>query len=319
MTKDNRNKPKLGVSACLLGKAVRHDGGHKRARFVTDKLAEYFEFVSVCPEVAIGLGTPRPAMHLVGKPAAPELIEIGHPENNYTQAMETFAEHIYQTELEEICGYILKSKSPSCGMERVRVYHDNGIAHAATTAGIYAAKLMAFNPSLPLEEEGRLNDAVLRENFLERVYVYQRWQQMVASGLSMQKLIDFHTRHKMILMSRSSDALYQLGRMLGENKQPVDDLAAEYFTNLMQILKKKATHKSHVNVLMHIMGYLKKSISAQEKQEMLAVLTSYRKGYVPLVAPLTLLKHHFNTHPDDYITNQYYLDPYPEALMLRNI
>lgn len=314
-----QEKIQIGISSCLLGNQVRHDGGHKNSKYITEILTEFFEFVPVCPEVAIGLGTPRPAMHLEGDLSEQRLIVIKEPEKDYTHDMVSFSEKKAQS-LTDISGYILKSKSPSCGMERIRIYKEKQNALNETTSGLYARALMKHQPLLPLEEEGRLHDPILRENFFERVYVYQRWQNLASSEMSMAKLVDFHTRHKFNLMSRGASSLYALGRIIANaERHPVETVADEYIRGVMSLLKNRARRSQQTNVMLHLFGYLKKSIDSQTKANTLEVIETYRKGYTPLVAPLTLLKHLFQEYPHPYIEKQHYLEPYPEELMLRNI
>jgi uncharacterized protein YbgA (DUF1722 family)/uncharacterized protein YbbK (DUF523 family) len=304
----------VGISSCLLGQNVRFDGGHKRDPYITGTLSEYFEFHPFCPEVEIGMGTPRSAIHLVRIDDAIHCVGIKDPEWDVTERLRNRAEH--QKDLHaDLCGYILKKDSPSCGMERVKVYsggqpHKDGI-------GIYAQEMMSNNPLLPVEEEGRLGDPGLRENFIQRVYVLYRWKLMLAEGLTPGSLTHFHARHKLIIMSH--DDYRDLGQLLaGLNKANLAPVAEQYISQLMTTLKKIASRKNHVNVLQHIQGYLKKALSADDKTELCEVIEQYRNGYVPLIVPLTLLKHHFRKAPDPYIEESYYMSPYPQELQLLN-
>lgn len=304
----------VGISSCLLGQNVRFDGGHKLDPYITGTLSEYFEFHPFCPEVEIGLGTPRPAIHLVRIDNAIHCVGIKDPELDVTERLRNRATH--QKDLHaDLCGYILKKDSPSCGMERVKVYagsqpHKDGV-------GIYAQEVMRNNPLLPVEEEGRLGDPGLRENFIQRVYVLYRWKLMLAEGLTISSLTHFHARHKLIIMSY--DDYRDLGQLLaGLNKANLAPVAEQYISQLMITLKKTATRKNHVNVLQHIQGYLKKALSADDKAELCEVIERYRNGYVPLIVPLTLLKHHFRKAPDPYIEESYYMSPYPQELQLLN-
>ncbi len=314
-----QKKIRLGISSCLLGNKVRHDGGHKHSKYLTETLSEFFDFVPICPEMAIGLGTPRPAMHLEGQLSNHRLVVIRGQKQDYTDKMTAFSEKAAE-KLTDISGYILKSKSPTCGMERIRIYKENQNPLNETTSGLFARSLMKRQPLMPIEEEGRLHDLVLRENFFERLYVFQRWQNLVASGPTMAKLVNFHTRHKFILMSRGTVPLYTLGRIVANHdKQPTEAVAEKYIQGVMLTLKNKAPRTQQTNVLLHIFGYLKNVIDAKTKANALGVIETYRKGYTPLVVPLTLIKHLFQLSPHPYIEQQYYLDPYPEELMLRNI
>lgn len=304
----------IGISGCLLGQNVRYDGGHKRDSYITGTLSEYFDFQTFCPEVEIGLGTPRPTIHLIKIDNAVRCVGIKDPEMDVTDRLRSHAEN--QKDLHaDLCGYILKKGSPSCGMERVKVYvgsqaHKDGV-------GIYAQEMMRLNPLLPVEEEGRLGDAGLRENFIQRVYVLYRWKTMLAEGLTPSGLTKFHARHKLIIMSHED--YRDLGQLLASvSKANLAQVAEQYILQLMTALKKVASRKNHVNVLQHIQGYLKKDLNADDKAELCEVIEQYRNGYVPLIVPLTLLKHHFRKSPDPYIEESYYMSPYPQELQLIN-
>jgi uncharacterized protein YbgA (DUF1722 family)/uncharacterized protein YbbK (DUF523 family) len=304
----------IGISSCLLGQAVRYDGGHKRDAYINGTLSEYFDFHPFCPEVEIGLGTPRPTIHLVKVDGALRCVGIKDPEIDVTERLRLHAEQKKALHA-ELCGYILKNNSPSCGMERVKVYE--GIQSHKDGVGIYAQEMMRLNPLLPVEEEGRLGDAGLRENFIQRVYVLYRWKQMLETGLTPSDLTQFHARHKLIIMSH--DDYRDLGQLLASvTKANVADLAEQYILQLMITLKKVAKRKNHVNVLQHIQGYLKKDLAADDKAELCEVIERYRNGYIPLIVPITLLKHHFRKSPDPYIDDSYYMSPYPQELRLIN-
>lgn len=312
-------KPKIGISACLLGENVRFNGGHKQSQLCSEVLAAYFDFVPLCPEVAIGLGIPRETIRLVGDAASPQAVGSVHRELNVTAPLGEYGEKM-AAEHSDLCGYIFMQKSPSCGLERVKVYRENGAPVDGGGRGIYAQAFCARHPNLPVEEDGRLNDPVLRENFLTRVFVYASWQQLLGEGLSRDRLLAFHARYKYLLMAHSPAHYKSLGNLLGgmAKGEDLDALGSGYFSALMSGLKKCATRGTHTNVLQHISGYLKQAISADDKQEMQTVIGQYRQGIVPLVVPLTLLKHHFRLHPDRYIAQQAYLQPHPENLSLRN-
>ncbi len=304
----------IGISSCLLGQNVRFDGGHKRDSYITGTLSEYFDFQPICPEVGIGLGTPRPTIHLVKIENEVRCVGIKDPEMDVTERLRSYAEHQKEL-LDGLCGYILKKDSPSCGMARVKVYvgalpHKDGV-------GIYTREMMKNHPLLPVEEEGRLGDAGLRENFIQRVYVLHRWKTLVEEGLTPAGLTKFHARHKLIIMSHED--YRDLGQLLaGVTKANITQVAEQYILQLMTALKKVASRKNHVNVLQHIQGYLKKDLSADDKAELCEVIERYRNGYVPLIVPLTLLKHHFRKTPDPYIEESYYMSPYPHELQLIN-
>ena len=308
---------RLGVSACLLGESVRYDAGHKRSSFVADLLPQYFQLVPVCPEVAIGLGVPRQPIRLEGSPETPRAVGSRTPELDVTEALTDYGRRM-AAELPDISGYVLKSRSPSCGMERVRVYARGGGA-ARNGRGLYAAAFMAAQPLLPVEEEGRLNDPVLRESFVERVYAYRRWQELLAAGASAERLVDFHTRHKLVLMAHGPERLRELGRLVASaGERDPEALAREYGERFMAALSYRATRRRHTDVLFHLMGYLKRSLEAGDKAELVELIHDYRRGLVPLIVPVTLLRHHFRRHPNPYVERQVYLSWQPAGLSLWN-
>ncbi len=306
----------IGISSCLLGDKVRFDGNHKHDAYITGTLSQVFDFVPLCPEVAIGMGVPRPPIRLTGDSQAPRAVGVKDPALDVTAALTAYGRRM-ALELEGISAYIFKGKSPSCGMQRVKVY--GGGAPSTQGVGIYAREIMARQPLLPVEEEGRLGDPLLRENFIARVFAYRRWQDLLASGFSVGKLVEFHARHKYVLMAHGSVYYRALGRLVAEAKsQRPGALCERYGAEFMAALRRPATRKRHANVLLHLMGYLKKHIDGGDKAELVEVIESYRLGRVPLIVPITLLKHYFRRFPDDYIAKQVYLNPHPAELMLRN-
>lgn len=309
---------RIAVSSCLLGDKVRFDGGHKRDTYVTEALTAYFDFVPVCPEVAIGMGVPREPIRIIKTRQGLRVKGTRHPELDVTDPLRQFGEAM-AGELRDIDGYILKKDSPSCGMERVRV-HGTGGAPSRTGVGIYAQAFMARQPCLPVEEEGRLNDPVLRENFFERVFVHHRWRLAQAGGITPAVLVEFHSRHKFAVMAHSQAAYRRLGRLVAEaGSEAIEVLAARYGSELMDALKRRATRRGHANVLMHLLGFLRAKLDKEDRAELLDSIESYRRGLVPLIVPITLLKHHFRRHPNPYVNKQYYLNPHPPELMLRNL
>ena len=304
----------IGISSCLLGEQVRFDGSHKRDAYIVGTLSQYFDFHPFCPEVAIGLGIPRPTIHLIKTDDVVRCVGVKNPELDLTNRLLDVAAQ--QKERHSgLCGYILKKDSPSCGMERVKVYSGNQPHREGF--GIFAQEMMRNNPLLPVEEEGRLGDPGLRENFIQRVYVLYRWQQLLAEGLSAQKLTHFHARHKLIIMSHAD--YRELGQLLARlSKDNLLEIAEQYISQLMNTLKIVVNRSNHVNVLQHIQGYLKKELSTDDKAELCEVIERYRSGEIPLIVPLTLLKHHFRKSPDHYIEESYYLSPYPQELKLIN-
>ncbi|MFN2309560.1 MAG: YbgA family protein [Gammaproteobacteria bacterium] len=309
---------RVGISGCLLGQPVRFDGNHKHDHYLSGTLGEAFEFVPVCPEVGIGLGVPRPAIHLIGSPEAPRAVGVKHPELDVTDALIGYGRRM-AAQLDGLSGYIFKSKSPSCGLERVRLHagpdrKDGG----KRGVGLYAREILRAHPLLPVEEEGRLGDPQLRDNFLERVFIYHRWQQLTAQRLTPKALVAFHTRHKLAIMAHGTAGYRALGRLIAEaGRRPLGALADDYSAALMHALQQRATARRHTNVLMHVMGYLKNQLDGDDKQELLGLIEAYRQDRVPRIAAITLLRHHFRHHPNDYIAGQTYMNPDPVELKLR--
>ena len=312
----------IGISACVLGQKVRFDGGHKLDRFIRDTLGTYVRFVPVCPEFEIGLGIPRESLRLVRGGATGAQLRLVAPKSgsDRTERMQTYAhKRLKQLAQEKLCGYILQKGSPSCGMERVRIYSRPGVAPARNGRGIYAQALMAQFPNLPVEEDGRLNDAGLRENFIERIFAYRRFRSLFGGRWKMGDLVAFHSREKLLLLSHDRPNYDELGRMVASAKGRDRKLVAgEYETLFMTGLRKMATRGKQTNVLQHIAGHFKKLIDASDRQEVQEVIDSYRVGHVPLVVPITLLKHHVRRHGIEYLAQQTYLEPHPTELMLRN-
>jgi uncharacterized protein YbgA (DUF1722 family)/uncharacterized protein YbbK (DUF523 family) len=308
---------RLGISTCLLGREVRHDGGHKRDAFLTDTLGQWVEWVAVCPEVEIGLGIPRESIRLEGTVANPRLVA---PKSgaDHTDAMTRFARaRVEQLAALDLVGYVLKKDSPSCGMERVRVHGRRAVARNGV--GMFARALMTRLPLLPVEEEGRLHDPGLRENFIERVFAYARWKEALAAGMTRARLVAFHTAHKLLLMAHDPEAYRRLGRMVARTRErPLGELVADYGAGLMGALQTLATPGRHANVLEHMLGYLSDDLPSAERQELVGLIRDHRRGLVPLVVPLTLVKHHVSRLGIEYLAGQVYLDPHPKELMLRN-
>lgn len=314
-------KIKVGISACLLGQAVRFDGGHKQSRFCVNELGAHFDYHPVCPEMAIGLGAPRAAIRLIRREGQLRA-ETRDGSLDVTERLIAYGEQ-QASRLDFLSGYILCAKSPSCGMERVRVYAANGKAPggeggAKEGIGLFARALMAANPLLPVEEDGRLGDPVLRENFVLRVFAYHDWQQLCARGISAAGLIGFHARYKYLVLSHACSHYRALGKLLGDlGKANLQEVAERYIQGLMTALCLRANRRGHTNVLMHLQGYFKRVLTPSQKRELTETIDKYRTGIFPLLMPLTLLRHHLREHPNPYLTQQVYLNPYPETLKLR--
>lgn len=313
------DKIPVGISACLLGDAVRFDGGHKRLVFAADELAPWVRFEPVCPEMAIGLPTPRPALRLV-KVEDDELqlrFSDGR-EGDLTDAMRDFTRQRI-ARFEHLCGYIVCAKSPSCGMERVRVYEPEGKNNRKAGRGIYTRLLMETFPWLPVEEDGRLHDPHLRENFVERIYALHELHALRDGGLTRGGLIAFHSRYKLLLLAHSQPLYRELGRFVAaiNDWSSLEDFFCEYRLRLMALMSHPATRRNHTNVLMHVQGYFRKQLNGRQRQELASLIDRYRQGTQPLLAPVTLLKHYMAEFPDAYLADQRYFDPWPETLRLR--
>ena len=311
-------KIKLGISTCLLGENVRYDGGHKLDRFLTDTLRQYVEYVPVCPEVECGLGVPRESMHLEGNPDSPRLVTI-RTKQDMTDCMVQWAQkRVVQLEKKDLCGFIFKSDSPSSGMERIRVYNEKGIP-VKKGVGIFARIFMDHFSLLPVEDEGRLHDPELRENFIERIFTLKRWREVLGKKESRGNVVDFHTKHKLLILSHSPKHYQMMGKLVAQAKNlPLKELYQEYQTLLMESLGLKTTPKKNANVLQHMMGYFKEQLSSDEKQELLEVIDLYRKEIIPLIVPITLINHYVRKYDQPYLKKQIYLNPHPLELQLRN-
>ena len=311
-------KIKIGISSCLLGEKVRYDAGHKLDRYITDTLGQYFEWVTVCPEVEYGLPVPREPMRLVGDPDSPRLITI-RTGIDHTEGMLKWAEgKLKEIEKEELCGFIFKSRSPSSGIGGVKVYTLSGMP-SQRGIGLFGRAFMNKFPVIPVIDDGRIHDPGLRENFIERVFVYKRWQEFIKKGGFIRDLVAFHTEHKLLILSHSPKYFSVLGRLIAKPKHyKPEDLNAEYVNLLMECLRLVATVKKNTNVLQHIIGYFKNQLSSDDKKELLEVIENYHKGYIPLIVPMVLVKHYVRKFDEPYLGKQYYLNPHPLELMLRN-
>lgn len=309
-------KIRLGVSSCLLGQKVRFDGGHKHDCFLTGTFGKYFEWVPVCPEVAIGLGVPRPPIRLVGAPTSPRVVGVKDATIDVTDRLAAYGKRQAHA-LGDLSGYIFKSQSPSCGMERVKIHRAGGTP-AANGRGIYADAFLSVQPWLPAEEEGRLSHPRWRENFIERVFVYHRWQELLSRGLTASRLVEFHAHQELVLMAHDAKAWRALGRLVTRaGRRRPQELGHDYIKQLMVALKRPATPARHAKVLRRLAGRLQTHLDATAKAELLESIHAYRRGVAPLAAPLTLLRHHFRRFPDPTVARQTYLNPDPRELLLR--
>ena len=309
---------RIGVSSCLLGEQVRFDGGHKRDAFLVDTFGAFVEWVPVCPEVELGLGTPRETLRLVRKD---DVVRMVQPKSgrDLTDDMRAWARlRVEALAGERLSGYVLKKDSPSCGMERVRIYNDSGMADKGGR-GLFAQALLARFPQLPVEEEGRLSDPRLRDNFVARAFAYARLRAFFEGRWTIGQLVRFHTAHKLTLLAHSPEIYYAMGRLVaGGASMSRADLEAQYRDRFMDALARMATTRKHTNVLTHMLGHFKQRLEADDRAELLASIEDYRLGLVPLVVPVTLFKHHVRRQKVDYLAGQVYLQPHPRELMLRN-
>ncbi|MCF7818948.1 MAG: DUF523 and DUF1722 domain-containing protein, partial [Kiritimatiellales bacterium] len=307
-------KIRMGVSACLLGEKVRYDGQHKLDNYIADTLSQWFEFVPVCPEFELGLGVPRESMRLEGDPEHPRLVTNKTKVDLTDRMLAWSAVRVELLEKENLCGFIFKSNSPSSGMERVKVYASSGMA-VKKGRGLFAKAFMEHFPLLPIEEEGRLHDPALRENFIERVFTLRRWRAMLAGHHTRGGLVAFHAQHKYLLMAHSIPHYRELGRIVADLKgRKLPQIHAEYHACMMDALRLCATAKKHVNVLQHMAGYFKQQLTADEKQELQEIINQYHAGLVPLVVPVTMINHHVRKHGVGYLADQFYLHPNPIEL-----
>jgi uncharacterized protein YbgA (DUF1722 family)/uncharacterized protein YbbK (DUF523 family) len=308
---------RLLVSACLLGENVRYDGQHKYDAFLVEMLGRFVEWERVCPEVDCGLPTPRPSMHLVGDPKAPRLIsrtglDLTEPMQRFTQA------RLGELACVELCGYVCKKDSPSSGMERVKVYNERGMPERSA-AGLFTAAFMERFPLIPVEEEGRLHDAELRESFIERAFCRRRWLDLLRGGMDRGRLVEFHADHKFLLLAHGRAGYAALGRLVASAKaHRTDALFAAYERDFVATLRQRSTKKKVIDVLLHMLGFFKKKLTRDEKEELLEVIEAYRRSLAPLIVPLTLIKHYVRKYDVDYLARQVFLSPYPAELMLRN-
>lgn len=310
------NKIPVGVSSCLLGHHVRFDGGHKNNGYICKTLGQYFAFTPFCPEVESGMDIPRPPVQLRMTDQGIRCVGVKDHSIDVTDQLQDCARQQDQW-LNQLCGYIFKKDSPSCGMSRVKVYHDDYPKRDGV--GIFARYVKQHFPMLPLEEEGRLGDPYLRENFIQRVYVMQRWKIMHSKAITPYDLMCFHARHKLILMSHDQNITRDLGRLAASTTvKTINEVCTEYGLIMMNCLQKIATRGNHVNVLQHIQGYLKNGLCADDKAELIEMIERYRLNQLPLIVPVTLLRHHFRKMPDEFIDQSFYMHPYPQDLTVLN-
>jgi uncharacterized protein YbgA (DUF1722 family)/uncharacterized protein YbbK (DUF523 family) len=313
-----RTKIRVGISTCLLGQEVRYDGGHKRNQFIVEVLGDFFSWVPICPEVEVGMGTPRESVQLVRNGQATRMI-APRSGRDWTDEMLSYSQkRVESLKAEELRGYILKKDSPTCGMGRVKLYDENGVP-SRDAIGLYAKVLLEIYPNLPIEEEGRLNDPAIRESFITRVFAFNRWLRMRSTEPKPKNLVEFHTQHKLLAMAHNEKLQRKMGKLVADaGVKEFADLLDEYEALLMEALKSRSNRNRHFNVMQHLTGFLKETLSSEEKAELNTVLEEYKNGWVPLITPMTLLHHHLKKLEHAWVEAQYYLAPYPASLAVRS-
>jgi len=312
------DKIRVSVSKCLLGERVRYDGQHKHDHFITDTLGRFFDYVGVCPEVECGLGVPREPVRLVGDPTRPRLVTTRTGIDHTERMQDWAAKRVVELEKEDLCGYIFKARSPSSGMENIKVYNDKG-GVSGKAPGMFGNVFMAHFPTLPCEDEGRLNDPDLRENFIERVFTLWRFRQAVRASPTVGTLMTFHARNKYLIQSHHDTLMREMGRELaGLKARTAHAYIPQYEAKLMRALKTLATVRKHVNILQHMLGYLRDVVDDEDRKELAGLIEDYHRELVPLIVPVTMLRHYVEKHDLEYLKDQYYLNPHPIELKLRN-
>jgi uncharacterized protein YbgA (DUF1722 family)/uncharacterized protein YbbK (DUF523 family) len=307
--KEKLERVRIGISSCLLGERVRFDGGHKRDAFLADMFGRHVEWVPVCPEFEIGLGVPRETLRLVVNDGRVRLV-APRTGADHTDRMKSWAEHrIEQLAKLDLCGYVFKRASPSCGLQRVKVYRNTGLLHR-DGIGLYASAVIERFANLPVEEEGRLNNPRLRENFVSCVFSYKRWLDFGTRRPTRAAVMRFHARHKFLLMAHSQAGVRTLGNLVAAG--------TEYFVAFCEVMRRIPTRRNHTNVLQHLSGYFSKQLDSSDRAELAELIESYRRGLLPLIVPVTLIRHYVRKYEVTYLEDQIYLNPHPDELMLLN-
>jgi len=305
-------RPRIGVSACLLGEPVRFNGGHSRDRFLTQALAPYVDWVPVCPEMEIGLGTPRETLRLTDAGRLVSQSGLDH-----TGAMTGLAGR-RRGELAGLSGYVVKSRSPSCALRSARV-HAGDQAIGRTGQGVFTGRVLAADPLLPVEEEGRLNDPALRETFVEQVFARARLGRLFGGPWRLRDLVGFHARHKLQLMAHDPARCREAGRLTATAQaRPAGAVRADYTAAFGAALARRIGRGRHSNALHHAFGLVSGQLDDARRHDILTTIDAYRRGEVPLSVPVALLRHQARGCGAGYLEAQTYLDPFPAALGLRN-
>ncbi len=311
-------KPRVGISSCLLGEMVRYSGGHSRDRFLTDSFGKFVDWVPVCPEAECGLPVPREAMRLVGHPENPRLVTISSRVDHTARFLRWAKRRVRELAREDLVGFIFKSKSPSCGMGRVKIYDDGGTPHGAG-AGLFVRAFTERFPLLPVEDEKRLHDPIVRENFIERMFCLRRYRDAMKSRRTRGALVAYHAAHKLQIMAHSPALLREMGRLVARAKElDSAELFGRYESLLVRATKLAATPGKGANVLRHALGCFKEELSRDERAEALAEIERFRVGLIPLMVPMTLLGHYVRRYGQAYLAEQTYFVPTPMELKLRN-
>ena len=309
---------RIGISSCLLGERVRYDGGHKRDDYLVDVVGRYVEWIPVCPEVEAGMGTPRETVQLTRVDGDVRMLTKAGAD--HTDVMDWFArQRVQSLEQARLSGYILKSRSPSCGMERVPVVQPEGAA-LRNGHGVFARRLMEALPHLPVEEEQRLQNPRVRENFISRVFACYRWLQLAATGLTRHSLMGYHRAYKYLLMAHSQEGTRRLGRLLAkpERYATTAELADAYLDEFNRVMKRTPSRRNHTNVLQHMAGYVSDRLDSRTRRELTRMIQKYREELLPLIVPVVMLRHYVREFDITYLKDQTYLHPFPGELMLLN-
>ncbi|MGV9773897.1 YbgA family protein [Streptosporangium sp. NPDC003464] len=308
-------RPRVAVSSCLVGELVRFNGGHSRDRFLSGELDPYVDWVRICPEVEIGLGAPRESLRLERSPRGPRLV-TRKTGVDLTDRMASLAAG--RAGALDVDGYVFKSRSPSCGVHGVPLYAGD-TAVDRKGRGVFAARILDAHPLLPVEDEGRLNDALLRETFVERIFAQARLRALLEDDWRARDLVAFHSRHKMQLLAHDPAVYREAGRVVARaGLRPREELAADYARAFGTAFARKASIGRHVNVLQHCMGMVSDALDRTRRADLAEVIASYQAGQVALSVPATLIRHHARGAAAAYLRDQTYFSPYPQELRLRN-
>ncbi|OFZ45763.1 MAG: hypothetical protein A2381_15045 [Bdellovibrionales bacterium RIFOXYB1_FULL_37_110] len=314
----NQNQLRLGISACLLGAKVRYDGAHKLDKWIKNTLGQFATFIPICPELECKMSIPRPPMHLEGTRDNPHLIQTLAKLDLTKQMNSWIKPKIKELKYKNLDGYILKTRSPSCGLRDIKIFSPTGKLVSKTGTGLFAKAFLKAFPLLPVEDEDRLQDPKCRENFIERIFVMKRWRELLTHKKSLKALINFHTKHQLLMMSHSLPHYQKMGKLLASHRPDGLALYQSYQKNMLEALRLPTTTKKHFHVLQHAIGYFKSDLSSAEKKELLNILKQYKTDKLPLLVPITLINHYAKKLHKDYLLEQYYLNPHPKELKIKN-